>query len=94
MLNCFDGYLVPECATCPDWADGSDPEKGLGCATCGPISECPYFAREEKKREQAARKCYKCGWYRQCSKTCGKTGQHVARKGVCQDFTWVHWEEV
>ena len=44
MKSCFDGYLTEACATCPDWADGSD-ERGLGCATHYPIMECPHFAR-------------------------------------------------
>lgn len=42
---CLDGYLTPECANCPDWADGSDPDKGIGCATTTPIMWCPHFAK-------------------------------------------------
>lgn len=52
MRSCFDGYLTPECANCPDWADGTD-ERGFGCATTVPIMWCPAFARmveEDEKR--------------------------------------------
>lgn len=49
MNNCFEGYLTPACATCECWMDGSDPERGLGCASHYPISWCPHFVDEEQK---------------------------------------------
>ena len=42
--SCFDGYLTEGCATCPDWADGTD-ERGIGCATRFPIDWCPHFKK-------------------------------------------------
>lgn len=56
--SCFDGYLTPECANCPDWADGSDPKRGIGCACNFPIGLCQAFAKtmeedERKKAEQS-----------------------------------------
>lgn len=53
MLNCLEGYLTPGCSSCPDWADGTDPSRGFGCACNFPIMECPHFAkayREEDKK--------------------------------------------
>lgn len=51
--NCFDGYLTPECKTCPDWRDTED---SLGCATSRPIMLCPYFKKmyleKEAKKQQ------------------------------------------
>lgn len=35
MRNCFEGYLTPDCASCPYWADGT--EASVGCATPFPI---------------------------------------------------------
>lgn len=46
----FDGYLVPECETCPDWEDGVNSD-GLGCGAHFPIMECPYFARMYEEEE-------------------------------------------
>ena len=50
--SCFDGYLTEGCATCPDWADGTD-ERGIGCATRFPIDWCPHFKKmwEEEERK-------------------------------------------
>ena len=45
MRNCFDGYLTPACATCLDWCDGSDPERGLGCGCHFPIAWCDAFSQ-------------------------------------------------
>lgn len=52
MRSIFDGYLTDACATCPDWADGSDPKRGFGCACHFPIMHCPHFAKvfEEDSR--------------------------------------------
>lgn len=52
--SCLDGYLTPDCATCPDWRDGT---KGtaIGCATRVPIDWCPSFKKvyeEDQKRER------------------------------------------
>lgn len=43
MRNCFEGYLTPDCASCPYWADGT--EASVGCATPFPIMHCSSFAR-------------------------------------------------
>ena len=52
--SCFDGYLTPECAKCPDWHDGTG--DSIGCATTQPIMLCPYFKKmflaDEAKRKQ------------------------------------------
>lgn len=52
-LNCLEGYLTPACASCPDWADGTNPKRGVGCACHFPIMQCPHFRKaceeEEKK---------------------------------------------
>lgn len=45
MRSCFDGYLTPACATCPDWCDGSDPERGFGCGCHFPIAWCDAFSQ-------------------------------------------------
>lgn len=50
--SCFDGYLTKGCATCPDWADGTD-GRGIGCACHFPIGECPHFAEMMKNDEKA-----------------------------------------
>ena len=42
--NCFDGYLTAGCKHCCDWADGSDPNRGIGCACHFPIMECNHFS--------------------------------------------------
>ena len=52
--SCFDGYLTPKCANCPDWRDGDVYGDGIGCYTSLPIMLCPYFKKmfeeEEKKK--------------------------------------------
>lgn len=53
MRSIFDGYLTDGCKNCPDWLDGSDPNKGYGCGTHYPIDWCPHFAKlmeEDNKR--------------------------------------------
>ena len=50
---CLNGYLTKECANCPDWCDGSDPKRGIGCGTHRPIAECEAFSKmvnEEYKK--------------------------------------------
>lgn len=42
--SCFDGYLTPECAQCPDWSDGVD-GRPLGCNTSMPIMWCKSFEK-------------------------------------------------
>lgn len=52
-LNCLEGYLTPACASCPDWADGTNPNRGVGCASHFPIMDCPHFrnaCEEEEKK--------------------------------------------
>lgn len=54
--SCLDGYLTEGCATCSDWADGTD-GRGIGCACHFPIGDCPHFAKmmkEERKKEHEA----------------------------------------
>lgn len=36
--------LTPECFNCQHWADGSNPERGFGCACNFPIKYCPHYA--------------------------------------------------
>lgn len=48
--SCLDGYLTPECATCPDWSDGVD-GKPIGCNTSMPIMWCKAFAKMFNERE-------------------------------------------
>lgn len=48
--SCLDGYLTDGCKDCPYWADGTD-NRGIGCACCFPIMECPYFADMVKREE-------------------------------------------
>lgn len=43
--------LTTACATCPDWADGSD-NRGCGCACHFPIMECPHYAKMFYERER------------------------------------------
>lgn len=53
MRGILDGYLTGGCKNCPDWLDGSDPNKGYGCGTHYPIDWCPHFAKmmaEDNKR--------------------------------------------
>lgn len=54
--SCLDGYLTEGCASCPDWADGSD-DRGIGCAAHFPIMECPFFKKmveeEEAQKEES-----------------------------------------
>lgn len=45
MKSCFHGYLTEACAICPDWSDGSDPQRGVGCVTPYPIDHCSFFRR-------------------------------------------------
>lgn len=50
----LDGYLTDGCATCPDWADGTD-DRGYGCACHFPIMYCEHFAKmysEEEAKQQ------------------------------------------
>lgn len=53
MRNCFEGYLTPDCANCPYWADETG--DSIGCATPFPIMHCSSFARmynaEQNKEE-------------------------------------------
>lgn len=35
--NCLEGYLTSGCETCPEWSDGSEPGRGIGCAAYFPI---------------------------------------------------------
>lgn len=57
--NCLDGYLTEGCKTCPDWADGSDPNLGIGCACHFPIHLCPHFAKAMREDEEDNRKSEK-----------------------------------
>lgn len=43
MKNCFEGYLTPDCANCPYWADGTG--NSIGCAAPFPIMHCSSFER-------------------------------------------------
>ncbi len=52
--NCLEGYLTPECASCPYWADGSDPNRGIGCACNFPIMECKAFAEMWEKENSTS----------------------------------------
>ena len=55
---CLNGYLTKECANCPDWCDGSDPERGIGCGTHRPIAECEAFNKmleEDRARMRRTR---------------------------------------
>lgn len=54
--NCLDGYLTIACSICPDWADGTEPEKGFGCATSRPIMDCPFFRKMFEDEEEEERK--------------------------------------
>lgn len=54
--SCFDGYLAPECTKCICWEDGSNPNKGLGCARN--FAVCDALERVSKLRE-----CRR-GWFR------------------------------
>ena len=45
MKSCFHGYLTEACSICPDWSDGADPQRGLGCCTPYPIDHCAFFRR-------------------------------------------------
>lgn len=56
MKSCFDGYLTPACKNCPDWCDGSDATKGIGCGTHYPIDLCPHFKKmyDEENKKHAA----------------------------------------
>ena len=64
--NCLEGYLTPGCASCPDWADGTD-DRGIGCACHFPISWCSHFAEMEKNHPRNQKQCRNCGRY--CQKT-------------------------
>ena len=65
--SCLDGYLTGGCATCPDWVDGSDPSRGIGCACHFPIYLCGHFSKmmreEELKRKAEMVQCPHCGCY-------------------------------
>ena len=55
--SCFDGYLTPECANCPDWMDGTPNENGewsIGCGSRWPLDMCPAFRKmsEEEKNQK------------------------------------------
>ena len=58
--SCFDGYLTDGCVTCPDWADGSDPSKGFGCACHFPIMECEHFRKMYEEEEGVASNAETC----------------------------------
>lgn len=53
MKNCFEGYLTPDCANCPYWADGTG--NSIGCAAPFSIMHCSSFERmynaEQNKEE-------------------------------------------
>lgn len=50
--SCLDGYLTDECASCPDWKDGTKEGEWIGCGTHMPIMMCPYFAQMVEKEEK------------------------------------------
>lgn len=52
--SCLDGYLTDGCKTCPDWNDGSDRTKGIGCCSHFPIMWCKHFSKmvEEQGKEK------------------------------------------
>jgi hypothetical protein len=52
MKNCFEEYLTNGCKKCEFWADGSDPERGIGCASPFPIMHCPDFAEQYEKDQK------------------------------------------
>ena len=87
MKSVFDGYLTDGCATCEDWADGSD-DRGLGCACHFPIMECPHFAKMTKKEEAKMRICKNCYEYNKDKKICLISSKHTARKNTCNSFIW------
>lgn len=85
--NCFDGYLTPGCATCPDWADGTD-DRGIGCACSFPIGECPHFAEMERNDPRNQHHCKYCISYDKTKHVCTITGKHTAKKNTCLEFNW------
>lgn len=59
--NCLEGYLTPDCPTCPYWTDGSI-GISIGCNIPVPIDFCPSFkkvfkedSRNDKTREAEGR---------------------------------------
>lgn len=90
MRSIFDGYLTPACATCPDWEDGTDPNKGFGCGTHYPISWCPHFAKMEKEEAEKMReklhRCKNCHYYDPQTKRCGFHKKYTPRKSKCEFF--------
>ena len=86
--NCLDGYLTPGCATCPDWANGSD-DRGIGCATHYPIMWCGHFAKMFNEEREKQRKCKNCFYYDAKSKTCCvDSTKYVPRKHKCDSFMY------
>lgn len=86
-FNCLKGYLTPACATCPDWADGSD-DRGIGCACHFPIGDCEHFAEMERNDPRNQHQCRNCANYDKKRKVCKFTDKHVARKYTCLEFCW------
>lgn len=46
--NCLDGYLTPECKTCPCWRNDN---QSVGCAINIPIMYCPHYASMVEQRK-------------------------------------------
>lgn len=85
--NCLVEYLTPACASCPDWADGTD-NRGIGCATHFPIMECVHFAKMYQEESESLQICKDCDFYNKAEKICTFSGKHTARKNKCSEFTW------
>lgn len=54
--SCFDGYFTPECATCPDWNDGTPNDNGewaIGCGSPYPLDMCPAFRKMTEQDNKA-----------------------------------------
>lgn len=83
--NCLVEYLTPACATCPNWADGTD-DRGIGCATHYPIMWCEHFSKMCQEEEEARRICQKCRNYDRLTKTCARSGVYTSRKSGCEYF--------
>lgn len=87
MKNCLEGYLTTACATCPDWADGTD-DRGIGCAAHYPIMWCTHFAKMFEQDTANMEICQNCMEYNKDDKTCKVIKTHTAWKNKCAEFSW------
>ena len=50
--NCLEGYLTPECKTCPDWRNTATE---CGCAIHAPIMSCRHFAKVYSNENESSK---------------------------------------